>query len=109
MKVSELKNKLNLTLLTDDKFEDREISGCYIGDLLSWVMSHAQPDNVWITIMSNVNITAVAALVDVACIVLAEGTKLDDGVVEKANSAGVIILSSEKSAYELANALSNGE
>ena len=57
---------------------EREINGAYVGDLLSWVMGKAMADNVWITIMSNVNIVAVATLVDVACILLAEGVALSD-------------------------------
>ena len=39
---------------------DREVSGVYIGDLLSWVMGRAGADEAWITIMSNRNIVAVA-------------------------------------------------
>lgn len=48
---------------------DREISGVYIGDLLSWVMGRAKAGDAWITIMSNINIVAVASLADVACII----------------------------------------
>ena len=44
---------------------ERELSGVYIGDLLSWVMGRAGEDNAWITIMSNSNIIAVATLADV--------------------------------------------
>ena len=39
--------------------DDRDVSGCYMGDLLSWVMGRAKADNAWITIMSNINIVAV--------------------------------------------------
>ena len=101
MKISDLIKKLDLKLLTDSTYEDREISGCYIGDLLSWVMSHADAGNVWITIMNNVNITAVASLCDVACVILAEGVDLSDEIIKKADSANVVVLASEKSAYEL--------
>lgn len=109
MKISELCKNLELTLLTNENYDDIEISGCYIGDLLSWVMSHAEPGNVWITIMSNINITAVASLVDVACVILAEGVTLTEDVLEKANSAGVIVFSSDKTAYELASGISKEE
>ncbi len=102
MKVSELIEKLDLKLLTDEDFEDREISGCYIGDLLSWVMSHAESGNVWITIMNNINITAVASLCDVACVILAEGVDLPEAIRARANSTGIIVLGSGMSAYELA-------
>lgn len=84
---------------------DREISGIYIGDLLSWVMGRAKADDAWITIMSNINIVAVASLADVACIILAEGVNLDSSVVETARAKGVNIIASQLPAYETAVAL----
>ena len=105
MKVSELIENLNLTVVTDSNYEDREINGCYIGDLLSWVMGRAQADNVWITIMNNVNIVAVAALADVACILLCEDVKVDQSIIDKANSQNIIIVSSKLTAFELAEKL----
>ncbi len=85
---------------------DTPIEGVYIGDLLSWVMGRASENDAWITIMSNINILAVATLSDVACIVLAEGVKLDDDVKEAAQQKGINIISTEMSAYNTAVALS---
>lgn len=81
---------------------EREIKGGYIGDLLSWVMGRAGEGNAWITIMTNINIVAVASLTDVACIILAEGVEVDGQVKETAESKGVNILSTGLSAYEAA-------
>lgn len=80
----------------------REINGVYIGDLLSWVMGRAKADNAWITIMSNINIVAVAALADVACVILAEGVELEQAVKDTAEAKGINILTSEMPAYETA-------
>ncbi|MCR4594942.1 MAG: hypothetical protein K5761_07780 [Clostridiales bacterium] len=85
---------------------DREVKGCYIGDLLSWVMGRAQEDNVWITIMSNVNVIAVASLSDVACVILAEGVVLDEEVRKTAEQKGINVLSSDRPIYETAIVLS---
>lgn len=81
---------------------DRDIDGVYIGDLLSWVMGRAEADNVWITIMTNVNIVAVATLADVSCILLAEGVRPDGEIVELAKAKGVNVLKTPLSAYEAA-------
>ena len=88
------------SLITPDP--DREISGCYIGDLLSWVMGRAKADCVWITIMSNINIVAVASLADCACIILSEGVTLDDDIIRVAGSKGLNIISSQLPSYETA-------
>lgn len=84
---------------------DRQIEGVYCGDLLSWVMGKAEADNAWITIMSNINVIAVASLSDVSCVILAEGVSLDEEAEKAALAKGINILSSEKSSYEVALAL----
>lgn len=81
---------------------DRAIDGCYMGDLLSWVMGRANADNVWITIMTNANIAAVASLADVACVLLAEGVELDDDIIAVCMDKGINIISSPAPQYETA-------
>ena len=101
MTVQDLVNQLSFTAhaLPDG---EREITGVYIGDLLSWVMGRAGADEAWITIMSNRNIVAVATLADTACIILAEGVTPDEGVAALATEKGVNILQSPVSAYDTA-------
>ena len=81
---------------------DREINGVYIGDLLSWVMGNAESSNIWITIMCNINMGAVATLVETSCILLAEDVVLEAEVLETAKAKGVNILSTDLSAYDAA-------
>ena len=85
---------------------DREITGIYIGDLLSWVMGRARDGDAWITIMSNINIIAVASLADTACIILAEDVELEEEIIKTANAKQINILSTSKSIYEIAVSLS---
>lgn len=82
--------------------EERTVSGCYVGDLLSWVMSRAGADQAWLTVMSNVNVAAVAAMTDVACVVLCENAKADPDLVERAQKSGLPIYKTKMSAYEAA-------
>ncbi|MBQ9780089.1 MAG: hypothetical protein IJW00_04000 [Clostridia bacterium] len=104
MTVNELIKSLSLVPVTLPD-GDREVEGVYIGDLLSWVMGRAQSGNAWVTIMSNLNIVAVATLADVSCIILAEGVTLDEQVKRTAESKDVNILSTDKTAFEVASAL----
>lgn len=101
MTVNELSAQAEFKALTMPDGE-REITGVYIGDLLSWVMGRAKADCAWITIMSNINIVAVASLADTACIILAENVELPEDVVATATQKNVNILSSELGAYEIA-------
>lgn len=101
MTVRELMENTGFTAaaLPDDQ---REITGVYMGDLLSWVMGRARTGDAWITIMSNSNIVAVATLADTACILLAEGVQPDEGVAALARQKGINLLISPVSAYETA-------
>ena len=89
----------NVVNLSDpDKITD----GVYVGDLLSWVMGRASCDNAWITIMSNVNVIAVASLSDVSCVILAEGVTPDDEILHLAEEKGINLLSSSLPTFETA-------
>lgn len=105
MTVYDLSKNSQFNVLTMPEPE-REINGVYIGDLLSWVMGKAQYDNVWITIMSNINVIAVASLSDVSCVLLAEDVTLDNEVLSTAKQKGINILSTPMSAYDAAIVLS---
>ena len=106
MTVANIAESLSLTpIVVPDG--NRVCAGAYVGDLLSWVMGRAKSGDVWITIMSNINIIAVASLADVACIVLAEGVALDETVKTTALAKGINVYTSEKTAYELAALLAS--
>ena len=80
----------------------REITGVYIGDLLSWVMGRAKSGDAWITIMSNINVLAVAALADTACVIAAEDVEITEDIAKAAVEKGINILSFSGSAYDAA-------
>ena len=100
MKIKEFAEKLNLRVLTAYDGE-KDVTGCYSGDLLSWVMSKAKEGDAWLTVMGNVNAVAVAVLTECACIVLTENASLDEQAKIKAEMQGVCFLQSDKNAYEL--------
>lgn len=101
MKISELSEALCLEVLAMPDPE-REVRGGYFGDLLSWVMGRAQADDLWITIMTNINVLAVASLSDVSAVVIAEGAEIDEDIVKKAQEQGINLLRSSLPAYETA-------
>ena len=104
MTVQELTNALTLSIFHLSE-PDRAVAGGYCGDLLSWVMGKAPADGAWMTIMSNVNVAAVAALTDVACVILTEGVKPDAPLLAKAQTQGINLLGPGLSAYECALSL----
>lgn len=86
---------------------DREVTGGYAGDLLSWVMGNATAGDAWITIMTNINVIAVASLADVACVVLSEGVTPSEEMMNVAKEKGINFLGSEKTTFALCKEIGN--
>lgn len=104
MTIRQLTEELGLTVFALDD-PDREVAGGYCGDLLSWVMGRAVAGGAWLTIMSNVNVAAVAALADVACVILTEGVQPDPALLTKARAQGVNLLGTDLPTYACAGRL----
>lgn len=82
---------------------EKEITIPFCCDLLSIAMSKAPAGAAWVTVMGNVNTIAVATLTDVAVIILAQGMKLDDFALKKAEEQKVIVLGTVLPIFEAAN------
>ena len=104
MTVQDLAGALSLTPFSAAD-PAREVTGGYAGDLLSWVMGRANSGDVWVTIMSNRNIAAVAALTDVSAIVLAEDVQPDEGVRELCEAKGINLYGSALPSFALSAAI----
>ena len=104
MTLAELKEMLSLKTVCGDANE-REFNTVYAGDLLSRAMSHVKADNLWITIMSNTNVIAVASLTEASAVLLAEGVELLPEALDAAKENAITVLSSDLTVYELCAAI----
>ena len=84
--------------------EEKEITGGFCGDLLSWAMGSAQEGQVWFTVMGNINTIAVACLADVAAVVLCHGAALADDARARAETEGVNLYTTLLPEFEAATA-----
>ena len=98
--VKDIREKGNMKILCEGESFERAVTGCYCGDLLSWVMSRAHAGDAWLTVMGNVNAVGVAALADTACIILTENAAFDDNALVRAEQNGITVLQTEKNTYE---------
>ncbi len=106
MNLQEIIQKLDLKLLTTSQdFQNTIPTGGYSSDLLSCVMAGAKPGNLWITLQAHINIVAVAALGDIAAIIITENALPPEDVIEKANQQNVTLLSTPLGNYQIAGQL----
>ncbi len=103
MKVSELKEKLNLKAFNE--IYDKDVNGVYISDMVSDIVAGAKPNDLLITIQTHKNLIATANLVDVSAIVMVRGKEPLQDVIDLANRAGITLFNTDKDTYGLAKEL----
>ena len=104
MRVNDLVQESFLKVLNGGNL-DREISAPYCCDLLSIAMGRMPANSAWVTVMGNINTLAVAALADAACIILAEGSHLDEPALNKAKELEMTVFETELPIFEAALAI----
>ena len=102
MTIQELADRLGCRLIAGGEGAGREVDGCYVGDFHSWVMARAGMDNVWLTVMGNIQTIAVAKLTDVAGVFLCEGSTLQQDAADRAELEGIPIFAFDKPLYDAA-------
>lgn len=105
MLVKDISEKIGLRLLAGGAAADKELTGAYICDLLSWVMSHGKKGDAWITVQTHSNIIAVATLLELACVIIPEEIEVAEDTVRKAEEEGIALYQSGLNAYQLAKEL----
>ncbi len=98
MTVCALQRAMKAEILTMPDPE-REITGGYAGDLLSWVMGRAKEGQMWVTIMTNINVLAVATLIGLSCVVLAENAEVSPDFIKRAEEEGINLLRTAEDTY----------
>lgn len=100
MRVSELVEHLGATVATGPDL-GRKVTGCYVSDLLSDVLSGSDADQLWVTQHTHPNIVAVAAVKGIAAVLVVGGKRVSEDTLERAASENVNIISTSLSAFEV--------
>ncbi|MBL8101830.1 MAG: hypothetical protein JNM02_04820 [Anaerolineales bacterium] len=102
MNLQQIIERLDLKLLTDSRdLTSIRPAGGYTSDLLSCVMAGAKSKYIWVTLQAHLNIVAVAALLDVAAVIITENAQPDSTTIAKANEQGVVLLSTSMPNFEV--------
>ncbi len=100
MTVKELCDACGFEMVVGAEFEDRQVNGAYACDLLSWVIGRAKENAAFITVMTNMNVIAVAIMAELSCVIVTEGAQPDEHAVAKAKQNEVFLLKSSLPTYE---------
>ncbi|HSN94943.1 MAG TPA: hypothetical protein VLR89_07775 [Anaerolineaceae bacterium] len=106
MNLQDIVKELELTVLTrSEGLDNIQALTAYQSDLLSCVMSGAGEESIWITLINNINIVAVAKLLDIPAIIITENAMPEEATIERANMEGVNLFLTPKGNFEIAGRL----
>jgi hypothetical protein len=100
MTLSEIIDKFGLMVYAPPQDGKVKVENGYASDLLSDVIANVAKDDIWVTMQMHVNIVAVAALKDVAAIVIVSHHKPADETIDIAQKKGVCVLGTGMTAFE---------
>jgi predicted transcriptional regulator len=107
MKIADIADLLELKLVSGESGLSNEITGGYVSDLLSDVMGNACEGEVWITLQTHQNIIAVAALKELAAIILVRGFMPDNDTIEKSRQESIPVFSTKLDTFTVTGRLFN--
>ncbi len=105
MNLREIVKKLNLDIVCGQEYLDKEVTFGYMSDLLSDVMGHAKPGDLWITLQIHPNIVGVAVLKKLAAVIIINNREPEEETVKKATAEKVPLLTSRLPAFEVVGQL----
>jgi hypothetical protein len=103
--IRELADSLSLDIRTAQGDLGRAVTGCYISDLLSDVMANAKEGEVWITLQTHPNIVAVAALKNLAGIIITNNRSPEEETLKKAEDERIAVAVSPLSTFQVGGML----
>lgn len=98
MTVLELTQLTHWTMINSGPLE-ASIEGVYVGDLLSYVMGNAKPQQAWVTMQTHQNVIAIASLKEFSVLILIDGNSMDEEALQSARDNDISILVSPLPAY----------
>ena len=101
MQVKEFAQKTGFKIWASEKALEKEISGVFVGDLLSWVIGNSEANQIWITVQSHLNSVAVSALKEISVLVIAQDAKIEQEVIDRAIEEDIGLCASRLSDYEI--------
>jgi serine kinase of HPr protein (carbohydrate metabolism regulator) len=105
MTIATIAEALSLEVLCSERNLGCEIDGGYASDMLSCVMAGAQKDNIWVTLLTHLNVIAVAVLLEIPAVVITENSPVEETVLKKAEDEGVVLLHTAEDNYAVVGKL----
>lgn len=92
-------------LICGEQTHSQEVSGYYIGDLLSFVMGKAKKGQLWLTVQTHPNVIAIASLLELSGVIIVEEAHIPEETIQLAKENQVTLIQTSCDAVEVLQAL----
>lgn len=99
MKISQIINLLDAEVVTQNGFEDLEITKAFSSDLMSDVLTLDEENILLISGLANIQLIRTAEMADIHVVVLARGKKATPDMVKLANENHLVIIETPRSIF----------
>lgn len=106
IKVRDIIERLPLNISTKGD-HNKDVTGCYISDLLSDVMANSKDGELWITLQTHPNIVAVAIIKNLSGIIITNNRSPEPDTAKKAEAENITIMTTPHTTFEIAGLLYN--
>jgi predicted transcriptional regulator len=103
--VQDIVSALSVQVVAGADHLNNQVSGGYASDLLSCVMAGAKAGDIWVTLQSHPNVVAVADLLNLAAVVITEGTQPNAETVSRADEKGIPVLLAQQNTFDTVGSL----
>ena len=105
MKIREIKDLLDATLLAGEDSLEHEVASACCSDMMSDVLAYVKDQGVLITGLINPQVIRTANMMDMVCIVFARGKVPTEEMIELARECGIVVMCTKKRAFEASGVL----
>lgn len=105
MKISEIQELLGAELLCGYDRLDCEVKNAFCCDMMSDVLAYAKDESMLMTGLINPQVIRTANMMDMPCVLFVRGKKPSEDMIKLAEESGIVLMQSERRAYELSGIL----
>ena len=100
MKIREIQQLLNATLLCGEEKLDHDVYSACCSDMMSDVLAYVKDQGVLLTGLINPQVIRTASMMDMVCIVFVRSKAPTDEMIDLAEKCGIAVIKCDKRAYE---------
>jgi hypothetical protein len=105
MRLTDVVKSLHLEIKAGHDLLDRKVTGGYVSDILSSVLTSAEQGNIWVTYQKHLNIIPIASARDLSAVIVVSGRQPDEETLGKADAENIPVLGTPMNAFQVVGKL----